>query len=151
MSKRYLPLIIILFLTTQLFAQEKDDNNESGTAFFFEMGGKWFYSANIDFSINKSNRYSLGVSPVYGDIVPTVMYYHLGGKKSRFEIGCGIGYVIILTEDVEHEDFKGITFHGVIGYRYQKKNGLLFRAGFTPLIFSDVFLPLVGISFGYSM
>lgn len=56
--------------------------------------------------------------------------YHLGGKRSRFELGCGIGYVIILTEEVEHEDFVGLTFHGVIGYRYQKKNGIIFRACF---------------------
>lgn len=28
---------------------------------------------------------------------------------------------IILTEEIEHEEFKDITFHSVIGYRYQKK------------------------------
>ena len=143
--------ITILLLSSQLFSQEKNINNEPGTAFFFEMGGKFFYSANIDISINKTTRLGFGVSPVYGDIVPAVMYYHLRGEKSGFEIGGGIGYIIILTRDVEHEDFKGFTFYGVIGYRYQNKNGLLFRIGFTPLIFSDKFYPFVGVSFGYSL
>ncbi len=151
--RRLIPFIIVVIfvLSSQLYSQENESENVPGTAFYLEMGGKWFYSANIDFPINRSNRFSLGVSPVYGDIVPTVIYHHLGGEKSRFEIGCGIGYIIILTEDVEHEEFKGLTLHGVIGYRYQKKNGFLFRAGFTPIFFFDKFLPWVGISFGYSL
>lgn len=31
-----------------------------------------------------------------------------------------------------------------------EKNGLLFRIGFTPIIFSDKFLPFIGLSLGYS-
>lgn len=149
MLKRSFLFVIILLFSNQLYSQEKDVNNEPGVAIYYEMGGKFFHSANLDFPINKSNRWGVGVSPTYGDIVPTIMYYHLGGEKSGFELGGGLGYVIILTDD-DHDDFKGITFHGVIGYRYQKKNGLLFRAGFTPFIFSDVFAPFIGLSFGYS-
>ena len=93
----------------------------------------------------------MGIQPAYG-IIPNVMYYHLGGKKSRFEIGCGLSFIIdiIETED-SPEDFKGLMVHGVMGYRYQKKNGLLFRASFTPLYVHNIFLPMIGISFGYSL
>ena len=150
MSKRYVSLIIVLLLASQLFSQEKDASDEPGTAFFFDMGGKWFYSFNVDFAINKSNRYGFGISPVYGDIVPTAMYYYLGGEKSRFEIGGGIGYVIILTDE-DHEEFTGLTFHGVLGYRYQKKDGLLFRIGFTPMYYGGRFVPWLGLSLGYSL
>ncbi len=156
MLRKYL-LSVVIIITCFSFAQTQAQEDkieiyeEPGTAFFFEMFGKFFYSVNIDLPINKSNRYGFGISPTYGDIVPTAMYYHLSGEKSSFEIGCGFGYVIILTDEDEHEDFKGLTFHGVIGYRYQKKNGLLFRVGFTPLMFGSKIYPFFGLSIGYSM
>ena len=151
MKTKYLVLIFIISLfISKLFAEENRGRNNPGTAFFLEMGGKWFYSANVDLPVNKSHRYSMRISPVYGDVVPTIMYYNLRGPKSRFEIGGGIGYVIILTDE-KHEDFKGVTLHGVVGYRFQKKNGLLFRIGFTPLVFSDKIYPFVGLSLGYSL
>lgn len=149
MYKRFLFFILIIFLSNPLFTQENNSENVPGTALYYELFGKFFSSANVDFPINRSNRIGFGISPVYGDIVPTIMYYHLQGERSYFEIGGGLGYVIILTDD-EHEEFKGITYHGVIGYRYQKKNGLLFRAGFTPIVFSDKFIPWIGVSIGYS-
>jgi len=47
--------------------------------------------------------------------------------------------------------------HGIIGYRYQKKKGLLFRVGFTPMLEipltnegSYAVIPWVGLSMGYS-
>ena len=151
MFKFFFAIFIILLLTVQLFSQEKDVSSEPGTAFFLEMGGKLFGSLNVDFGINVSNRLGLGVSPIEPDIVPSVMYYHLSGNNNRFEVGGGLGFVIILDKEIERKEFKGVVAFGVIGYRYQKKNGFLFRVGFTPLIYSDVILPLVGISLGYSL
>ena len=131
---------------------ESDTLQVPGTAVFLELGGKPFFSINVDFRINRLNRVSLGVQPVYGGI-PNVMYYHLSGKKSRFEIGGGLSFIVSLvnSEDAPN-DFQGLIIHGVIGYRYQKKNGLLFRIGFTPLFCPGpgVFLPMVGLSLGYS-
>jgi len=58
----------------------------------------------------------------------------------------------------ENSEIGLVCVHGVFGYRYQQKNGLLFRIGFTPLMFipfksSGSFMtsPWVGISFGYSL
>ena len=151
MQKKYHLITLLILLSIQLNAQNQGTDNDCGTAYFIELGGKWFASANIDFPINKSNRLSIGISPVEPDIVPTIMYYNLRGENSRFEIGCGLGYIVILDSEIEREKFKGVTLHGVLGYRYQKKNGFLFRAGFTPILFSDVFLPWAGMSFGYCM
>ena len=123
-----------------------------GTAIYVELMGKPFTSINVDFRINRSNRISLGAQLAYG-LIPNVMYYYLSGKKSRFEIGGGLSLIVSLvnSEDAPN-DFQGLIIHGVIGYRYQKKNGLLFRIGFTPLFCPGpgVFLPMVGLSLGYS-
>ncbi len=137
--------MIVLFLSGQLISQEKDVDTEPGTAFYLELGGKLFYSVNIDFRINKSNRFGFGIQPVYG-IIPNVMYYHLRGGNAKFEIGGGLSVI-----HSGSEKFTGVLIHGVIGYRYQKKNGLLFRAGFTPVIHSGGFLPWIGVSIGYSL
>jgi len=82
--------------------------------------------------------------------MPNIVYYYLGVEKNnRFEIGGGFGVRPVWHKDVE-KCFP-LAFHGVIGYRYQKKDGLLFRIGFTPSIYPGVFLPFIGISLGYSL
>ena len=142
--------MIFLLISNQLFAQGNELKNVPGTAFYLELCGKLFFSVNVDFQINKSNRFSFGIQPVYG-IIPNLMYYYLyGAKYSKFELGGGISYIPIKSEDLEGD--WPVLIHGVLGYRYQKKNGLLFRIGFTPVVVvSEVFLPMVGISFGYSL
>jgi len=131
----------------------KDVHDGPGTAFYLELLGKPFYTVNVDFRINKSNRYSFGIQSVYGGIIPNAMYYYLGGRNNRFEVGAGLSVIIAIrkAEDDDSKDIRGVLLHGVIGYRYQKKNGLIFRIGFTPLFFSEGFLPMIGISFGYSL
>ncbi len=153
MFQRVIPyfIVILLIICSQLYSQENESDDLPGSALYLEMGGKFFASLNVDFGINEANRISLGISPVEPDIVPSIMYYHLSGNNNRFEVGGGLGFVVILDREIEREKFKGVVAFGVIGYRYQNKNGFLFRAGFTPLICSDIFLPLVGISLGYSL
>lgn len=118
---------------------------EPGTAFYLELGGKFFGSVNVDFPIKKSNRLSFGLVVL---VLPNVMYFYLPGEKnSRFELGCGFTYNYL-------EDDIPVWIHGVLGYRYQKKKGFLFRAGFTPILYlgkDSGFFPLIGISFGYSL
>ena len=117
---------------------------------FVELGGKGFLSVNCDFRLKESHAFSVGF--LFEGLAPNVMYYYLGGKRHRFEIGGG------LTGGFSNElHLSVIVFHGAIGYRYQKKKGLFFRAGFTPfysmfLNSSDrnVIYPFAGLSFGYS-
>jgi len=147
----------------QLYAQDHQTVNEEayrepGIAFFLELFGKPFSSINIDFRINKSSRFSLGMMWYFEEkdedevnsFMPNIMYYFLKGEKNnRFEIGGGFGVPPVWREDVESSP---IAFLGVIGYRYQKKDGFLFRIGFTPSWYpGTAFIPIPGISFGYSL
>jgi len=119
---------------------------------FVEIMGKGFISINVDFRIKESNAISVGLQPAEG-LSPNVMYYHLGGKKHRFELGGGLSGGF--SKDF---DLAVILIHGVAGYRYQKKKGLFIRSGFTPLYVmfledderSYKFYPLIGFSLGYS-
>lgn len=132
---------------------ETDETIESCTSFYIELMGKGFYSLNVDFRKNKSNAMSLGVQGVENAFITSFMYYHFRGKTCRFETGGGISS-IFTREDI----IAGAMIHGVLGYRYQKKNGLLFRTGFTPFIGVPfkrtgrfIIMPWVGISVGYSL
>jgi len=141
------------------------EENNPGFAVFAELGGKGFWSGNIDFAIKSNHRISLGVTKLDYDFsddykhkkdggeyfTPGIMYYYLiGKKKSFFELGAGVSVHPVFDKEMYVDD-SPVSLHGVIGYRYQKENGLLFRAGFTPFKrINNWFLPLVGISIGYS-
>lgn len=150
-------LLILLLIAVSLSAQERvpvptddvDFENKPvtnpGSAYYVELGGKPFLSFNADFRISDSKRFSVGLQPLPA-IMPNVMIYFLEGSGNKFFEG-GLGLSLIIGH--------GMLFHGVLGYRYQKPGGLIFRAGFTPVFFSDPdseigFLPMVGISLGYS-
>jgi hypothetical protein len=137
-------------------------DDKLGTAIFIELGGKGVYSANIEFRIKDKHRISIGLTSLdyeVGDkeynlflwLSPNVMYYYLIGKRNSFlEVGAGISIFPRWDLKIIYPD-SPITVHGVIGYRYQKKNGFLFRAGLTPLYrVHDAFFPIIGLSFGYS-
>jgi len=86
-------------------------------------------------------------------VCPDIMFYYLSGEKKSFEIGGGLS-----TAMTSKMDLGGLLIHGVIGYRYQKKKGVFFRAGFTPIYVIPVnsedvkkrLLPFIGLSLGYS-
>ena len=82
--------------------------------------------------------------------IPNIVYYYLLGKKNkRFEIGAGLGVMPVWHKDYNFDS--PILIHGVIGYRYQIKNGLLFRIGLTFNKYDDLGLFFLGISLGYSL
>jgi len=93
--------------------------------------------------------------------LPTLgfMYYFIKGKRnSYFELGAGLSSSIRLDLEYSYltakdEQWNGspLNLHGVIGYRYQKPEGFVFRVGFTPYYNLRNFpLPIIGLSFGYS-
>ena len=118
---------------------------------FIEFGGKGWLSLNVDFRIKETYAISIGVAGIEEGVSPNVMGYYFGGKRHRLEVGGGGSGIIA------DGSFISMVVNGVIGYRYQKKKGLLFRAGFTPMFsipFTDegkyAFIPWVGLSVGYS-
>jgi hypothetical protein len=165
---------VSLFFSVQLYAQESESDpikyskefdsdtvslqNPSDSIWktcispFIEVLGKGFLSLNVDFRRKESYAISVGFQPLEG-LMPNIMYYHLSGKRHRFEVGGGFSAGFSTNFSLA-----GILIHGVIGYRYQKKKGLFFRVGVTPFyaIFfddpdrSNKFYPFAGLSLGYS-
>ena len=165
----------ILFLSAQLQAQEKDNGTQAilqsensiedtvktlttesewlpATSVYVELGGKGWLSLNVDFRRKEWYAISIGAALFEEGVGPNVMGYYFGGKRHRLEAGGGVSGIIN-----DNGNFNSMMLHGVIGYRNQKKKGLLFRAGFTPMFeipFTDdgkyVFIPWAGLSLGYS-
>ncbi|MCD4745671.1 MAG: hypothetical protein K8R58_05180 [Bacteroidales bacterium] len=170
---------LTLFLTNQLYGQDIYEinpnlstlsqqidtvNDQLGIAVYPELLGKGFYSLNVDFPIKANHRFSVGLTALDYDIeeyenfqvgeggalTAGLMYYYLKGKRRSF-LELGVGVSLFHRLGVDYHNDSPISLHGVIGYRYQKKDGLLFRVGFTPFLrVNNWFLPLVGISLGYS-
>ncbi len=164
----------ILFLSAQLQAQEKDNGTPAtflsgnqiedtvktltseslwlpATSLYVELGGKGWLSLNVDFRRMETYAISIAAAILEEGVGPNVMGYYFGGKRHRLEAGGGVSGIIA------DGGFNSMMIHGVIGYRNQKRKGLLFRAGFTPMFeipFTDdgkyVFIPWAGISLGYS-
>ena len=133
-------------------ANPKDTLWEPTTAIYLELLGKMFYSLNVDFRKRETAAFSIGFQTIENDFLPNLMYYRFLGNKHRLETGGGCSVIIVPQEGIQ-----GIAIHGVFGYRYQKKKGLIFRAGFTPfygISFTDegdnIVMPWVGLSLGYS-
>ena len=162
----------IHFFSNQFYAQNSDSDSinisekvgklqissksfdwEPSTSVYLELLGKGFYSVNVDFRKTERKAFSIGYQAAEDGHIPSLMYYHFGGARYRLEMGGGLSCVF-----TREDGLAGMGIHGVIGYRYQKKKGLIFRAGFTPLIGIPftvtgrfVIVPLVGISLGYSI
>jgi len=149
-------LLVVCLYSEKVFATKPDWN--STTSLYFELGGKFFPSLNIDFRKREDFALSTGIgfwkdSEEHEQLIftPSVNAYYLFGKNNRIEIGGGIGPFI--------STYKGLAsflLFGNFGYRYQRKKGLLFRIGLTPFVSIPVngksrFLatPWIGISLGY--
>lgn len=172
-------IILALFIALQISAKDFHANEASqnqvslindttikppGIAVYAELLGKGFFSFNVDFPINFNNRFSFGLTALdyeieeyenfsvgeEGILTAGVMYYYLSGKKRSF-LELGVGFSLFHHLGVDYHNDSPLTLHGVIGYRYQKQDGIIFRAGFTPFLrINAVFLPLIGLSVGYS-
>jgi len=118
---------------------------------FVELFGKGFFSLNVDYRRKETYALSIGAALIEEGVSPNVMSYYFAGKRHRFETGGGI------SGNIMDGTIINMMVHGIIGYRYQKKKGLLFRTGFTPMFvipFTEegkyAFIPWVGLSLGYS-
>lgn len=146
--------------------------------FYFEvLGPGALYSVNYD-SRFKNRQDGLGwragVSYYAQDgdnlfTVPLMLNYLLGKKGKYFEIGAGLTFYHTNTSDVffdqqqkydatynsyYYEPEKRTGVYGTLnfGYRYQPLDGgFSFRAGVSPVINSDNFIPYWPyVSFGYT-
>ncbi|KAF0202453.1 MAG: hypothetical protein FD170_1920 [Bacteroidetes bacterium] len=154
---------LLLILSVQLHAQKSREESvalpnassyndwEPCISPFFELLGKGWFSLNVDYRIKETYAISVGVAAIEEGMSPNVMGYYFGGKRHRLEMGGG------LSTNFMEGSIYNMFIHGVIGYRYQKKKGLFFRTGFTPMFVIPstdkgkyALVPLAGISLGYS-
>lgn len=148
--------IAILSLASILFSgalkAQENKKDYPRTAFYVEVGGRNFlFGVEADFSITKKQRLSVGTG-IYAFGSPNIMYHYLiGNGNSKFELGIGgMGGVLYFEKIQVQENLFIIS--SFIGYRYQEKNGLVFRVGITPSYCDRGFncaLPF-GLSLGYS-
>jgi hypothetical protein len=160
---------MILFMSVQVQAQNnKDDTLNTkdivpdrvpSTSLFVELGGKFFPSVNVDYRPQENFAIGIGTS-IWHDaeehpqwlFIPAVTGYYFTGKRHRLEMGGGTG-----AFPGTYMGLSSILLFGYVGYRYQKKKGLLFRVGFTPFMGIPIAkdarfmaIPWAGISIGYS-
>ncbi|WP_304235419.1 hypothetical protein [Jiulongibacter sediminis] len=159
------PILISLLV---LFSLTGIAQNQTilGKAIYLELGGKGFMSGNFEVPLNSRNRLNLGLTLLdnefekeadeedYPNLVlptPGVMYFHLSGRGPHyFESGLGLSVSPVFWRKFSEND-SPLSLHGSLGYRYQKADHFLFRAGFTPFYrVKWAFLPLIGVSLGYS-
>ena len=160
--------LIILF-SVHLQARDNDEDFQKTfakeaswvptTSLYFELGGKFIPSINVDF--RKKENFSICIgSGIWYDteeheqyiFTPSVNAYYFFGKRKRIEIGGGTGPFL-----GTYMGFASLMIYGDIGYRYQKKKGFFFRSCFTPFIGIPIngksrfaAAPWAGISLGYS-
>ncbi|MCB0402639.1 MAG: hypothetical protein KDD41_11185 [Flavobacteriales bacterium] len=162
-------LIVVLLFPCTFQAQTNEPLELPRYAVFVEAGGKGFLSVNYDISLGKNHRLGISLTALDYEVLnenfkdsfevhnwwsPGLMYYYLKGKTNHFlELGAGMSispYPGKVYDSPIHTD-SPFSFHGVIGWRYQKQDHFLFRAGFTPFYRPKVwFLPLIGLSVGWS-
>lgn len=131
------------------------------TSVYLELGGKVFYSLNVDFRRPENFAFSVSASYVTEDsdtdtesqsvLFSSLMGYYFTGKRHRLEMGCG------LCPGFSSKDgLSAMSVYRDFRYRYQKKRSLIFREAFTPfvpIISKDdkiTLMPWAAISLGYS-
>ena len=156
-------ILLPLLITSLAFSQE---SKISGPAVYIELLGKGFISANVDLSIGEKNRLTIGLTmldhefakdvedeeyPTLTLPTPSVMYLHLFGRERNFfEAGLGFSISPVPWREYSEND-SALSLHACLGYRFQVSNHFFFRAGLTPFYrINWAFLPLAGVSLGYS-
>lgn len=162
---RSITLFFFIILSLVGFTQELEESKKLKSV-FVEAGGKGYGSLNFEYGITQKHNISAAVTildytwfdPNAEDSIrsatlptPSISYSFLIGKTNHFfELGAGISILPYFREEFDRND-SAFSFHGAIGYRFQKDNGILLRAGLYPFYrINWVLLPLPGVSLGYT-
>lgn len=96
--------------------------------------------------------------------IPLLLTFLKGKRRSALELGIGSTFIFTKLKGSGNDTFEGvdgevirklinkgsIAITAAAGYRYTSlNNGIIFRAGITPYIFSGSFSMLFGVSLGY--
>ena len=158
-------IIVFLFYSamTGLVYSKSEKDTIARNSFYLELGGNSIaYSVNYDrlvgdyFSIRFGTMYFPEIKvhrkTASGGISLFSMLNFLVGNENH-KLESGLGPLFITKPDFSFNEF-GYAITGTLGYRYQQRTGgFLFRIGFTPYydLRTDFFVPMGGLSFGYSL
>lgn len=160
--------LILLFSSGLLKGQESgstsSENGKKAQNVFVELGGQGLlFTANYDSRFSKrrdglGGRAGIGYISIGGDnatTVPLSLNYLLGKGRQFFEIG--LGATLLATSGNDNSLLFNENNSNVIGtmsfsYRLQPVDqGFSFRAGLTPILNKNFFIPYyAGLSLGYS-
>jgi len=127
-----------------------------GNALVYSLNGEHFFTPQLGVRVG-AGLLAVNVEDGSGDesvlLVPVMATYLLGEGNSRFEIGAGAGFATAGVDDVDIGNERASALYGTatFGYRYQKPaGGVIFRAGFTPIVAAGNIIPWVGVGVGYA-
>lgn len=152
-EKTYLDYANVLFISVFSLLKQRQTSHSKKTVYLELGGSSLFYSINFEnlsrlSSISKLT-YGFGAEYLssifdYGSAICVIPSANLlfGKESHHFETGLAcftaIGKRVLVPS-------------ARIGYRFQPNNGgFVFRAGFTPILFSSSVVPYGGISLGYN-
>ncbi|MBN1150212.1 hypothetical protein JXA84_03205 [candidate division WOR-3 bacterium] len=168
MKKLTLAFLVFAILSGTLLSQTAKPFSKN--AVYFELFGPGiFYSINYDFRPIRPLALRAGYSNwsmssfflfidgwIKFQSFPLTASYLTGKGNHSLELGLGAVPTHIEIDGTDYffgeeiETSKTIVLGtGVLGYRYQPKNGKFLRVGFTPLFNQNNFVPFVGASFGF--
>ena len=126
---------------------------------YFELLGSGFglsanYERNLwhDDVVSINARVGIGSAIIFNALPILGFNACLGKEQSKFEVG--LNAIQFYGIDFSGDDFRTTIFvNPTIGYRYESKEGFLFRFALTPFIKTDrnaefPIVPWLGISFG---
>jgi hypothetical protein len=157
-----------------LAAAEAVPVRSARNSIFLELGGNGLvYTINYDRVVSESFSIRVGLGYMAGGVtsssggetasvkvsamgIPLMANYLLGSANHKLELGGGLTLFRFTGSGSSslgaEASVSGIFPVGtaVIGYRYVPADGgFTFRAGFTPILTQDRFVPWAGLSFGY--
>lgn len=150
-------LILLLLLSSSLFAQKEPDSFTDKNAVFLELGGNGgVYSFNYDrifFErgiLKSAARVGISSFPVkrgekayWAAVIPVEIVGLIGRNKHHMELGIGVSPNLIPYSKINYNNAEvefgsyepGMFVPFRIGYRYQNPSGGLFlKVGFTPFL-----------------
>jgi len=162
MKNLKIPIVLILLVAVMscpAFSQSKPNS------FYLEVAGSGgLYSVNYDRLFTENIGMRIGFTYFSADwfgffsdvdilLIPATLNYLVGSGKHKLELGAGPVFASGSMDFFGSDPVSGsgVGWTGTIGYRYQKnEGGFMWRIGFTPFLGGGQFVPLGGISLGYS-
>ena len=85
---------------------------------------------NYDSRLTEDSRLGYRIGLAYGEEfnVPLEINYLVGRRETKNKLDLGVGVNFACSEEGELDDFAFLN----IGYRFQPRNGVIFRVGLSP-------------------